>query len=88
MNKISVDRLVNNIMNDYDRNNNKTIDLDKKHDESFFDDSQITQEGNQTVRTVTRYSNDALFLSADKNKDNNNYTNCSHTPYGNCSFFL
>lgn len=70
MNKISVDKLVNNIMHDYDRNRNNSIELDNKRDESYFDDDKITNEGNQTVRTVTRYSNDALFLSADKNKDN------------------
>ena len=70
MNKISVDKLVNNIMSDYDHNRNNSIDLNPKKDESFHDESETTYEGNQTVRTVTRYSNDQLFLSADKNKDN------------------
>lgn len=70
MNKISVDKLVNNIMHDYDRNRDKSISLNPKKDESFHDDSQISYEGNQTVKTVTRYSNDELFISADKNKDN------------------
>jgi Ca2+-binding EF-hand superfamily protein len=71
MGEVSISRLVNSIVNDYDRNGNGVIDLKANgRDESYFDKREVRETPNETVITDTRYSYDALFLRADADKDN------------------
>lgn len=73
MSSVSVNKFVNSIMNDYDQNRNGSIELKEGSffagDESTYQEDRITHEGNQTVRTITEFSYDQLFIKADKNND-------------------
>jgi len=68
----TIDRLVDNIFSDYDKNRNGRIELRNYYgdrDESFRDEKSVKSGYYQDVITVTRHSNAELFYNADQNRD-------------------
>jgi Ca2+-binding EF-hand superfamily protein len=67
MKDVSISKLVNGVFANYDSNKNNVIELD--NNERAYVRTDVSDGIDQTIVTVASFSNDRLFLKADKNND-------------------